>query len=519
MRATLLVFGCLFLQLLFTESRRIVKFQDERIYENINETTIDDQHQQSETSHLRRNLFFSTSSQKDPSLHKVTSLPGLKTPINFNHYAGLIPLDSLGNNQMFYWLIESPTDSATKPLIIWMNGGPGCSSMDGLWLELGPFRLAEDRQTVKLNPFSWHLAANILFVDQPVGTGFSYTKLKNGHAKNDDMINTQFYSFLKNFLNLHRRYISTDPTTKQTNSRPIFLTGESHAGHFIPTISSYILQRNEEISRSPPTSSEDVIITISGIALGNPWIDPINQYNPAEYAHGLGLLTRGQVNKIKEQDYRCRKLIHRGTLNSNTCINILDYVLDAATVPGHHRLLMYDIRKFLTNPSIFPLGHEALESYLNRRDVRQALHTLDTPHRFQECTDPPYFALAHQDAKGVMPEIKSLLENGIEMLVFNGQYDLICNHLNIETALDIFNWTGLPDWLLSRPGIWSLNKRPTGYIRKARNLQSLLSKYFFFFSLMVIYSFLIVCFSFILFSNGCWSHGSHGCSRNRLEDD
>lgn len=480
-RISILVVFCVIL--LLVESRRIVRVlnseynyqyleTDFELYlNNINDTDSSDD----STSFLRRNLFMNSLSGtgKDASLHKVTSLPGLKEPLDFNHYAGLLPLEGMASHNVFYWLIESPKDSLNKPLVIWLNGGPGCSSMDGLWLELGPFRLAEDKQTIKLNPYSWHLEANMLFIDQPVGTGFSFTKSKSGYAKNDDMINTQFYLFMKSFLALYPRYVHNEPPSMNAKTRPIFFTGESHAGHFIPTIVSYMLQKNANMLKAG-LSKGDVIMDVRGIALGNPWIDPINQYNPAEYAHGLGLLTHGQVHKLKEQDHKCRKLLRHGTLNSNVCISMLDHVMDATSVPGHNRLLMYDVRKFLPNPTIFPPGHENLEAYFNRRDVRQALHVTETPHRFQECTDPPYFALAHQDGKGVMPEIRQILESGIEMLVFNGQYDLICNHLNIEAALDMFNWTGQGEWVRNRPGIWSVNKKPAGYIRKAQNLQSLL---------------------------------------------
>ena len=106
-------------------------------------------------------------------------------------------------------------------------GGPGCSSMDGLFLELGPLRL--NKGNIQINPHSWHHAGNVLFIDQPVGTGMSFTKNRN-YCKSDDAINTQFYKFVTEFLKLHNRYVDNKV------SRKLYMSGESHAGHYIPNM-------------------------------------------------------------------------------------------------------------------------------------------------------------------------------------------------------------------------------------------------------------------------------------------
>ena len=103
--------------------------------------------------------------------HRVSSLPDAPK-LDEAQYAGYIQVQ--GHANIFYWLFESKKSPKTDPLVIWLNGGPGCSSMDGLFIELGPYRMTSGRKIVK-NPFSWNTEANLLFVDQPVGTGLSYT--------------------------------------------------------------------------------------------------------------------------------------------------------------------------------------------------------------------------------------------------------------------------------------------------------------------------------------------------------
>lgn len=111
----------------------------------------------------------------DPDSHLVTSLPLLpQGAFKTKHWAGHLPANSSGDKKLFYWLFEpsSGAQSDDTPLILWLNGGPGCSSMDGLWLENGPLRLKLDAGSWKIdvNEYSWHNApAWTLYVDQPVG--------------------------------------------------------------------------------------------------------------------------------------------------------------------------------------------------------------------------------------------------------------------------------------------------------------------------------------------------------------
>ncbi|MFN9980167.1 MAG: S10 family serine carboxypeptidase-like protein, partial [bacterium] len=171
---------------------------------------------------------------------------------------------------MSSFVMDSPPDEDI-PLLIWLNGGPGCSSMDGLFLENGPFRFLMPGQSyehyqgtqqqdtsqcrIEINPFSWHKApAYTLYIDQPVGTGLSFSK-KSNWAKNDLEVNVDFYAFLQNFLLLHKdKFVQESPiyANKQGSDegdlslyrmkRPLFFSGESHAGHYIPSMVDYIIE-------------------------------------------------------------------------------------------------------------------------------------------------------------------------------------------------------------------------------------------------------------------------------------
>ena len=115
-----------------------------------------------------------------------------------------------------------------------------------------------------INNYSWHHEANLLFIDQPVGTGLSFTTVRDGLAKNDNTICLHFYRFLQNFFRLHSRYVQSDNTNSPT-TRSFFLSGESHAGHYIPIMAAYILKKNSELGSSQ--TGGDVKIALEGLAL------------------------------------------------------------------------------------------------------------------------------------------------------------------------------------------------------------------------------------------------------------
>ena len=127
---------------------------------------------------------------------------------------------------MFYWLFPSRRDPDKDPLVIWLTGGPGCSSELALFVENGPMRIENGKPV--LNAHSWNNQANLLYVDQPIGTGYSKGSIFN-MPKNEEKVSQQFGIFLKKFYELY----------PELAKRDLYVT-ESYAGHYIPYIADYI---------------------------------------------------------------------------------------------------------------------------------------------------------------------------------------------------------------------------------------------------------------------------------------
>ncbi|KAF5789941.1 putative carboxypeptidase D [Helianthus annuus] len=86
---------------------------------------------------------------------KIFALPGQPEGVSYNQYSGYVTVNPNAGRALFYYFVESPTDSSTKPLVLWLNGGPGCSSMIGAMTELGPFRINSDGKTLFKNDYAW----------------------------------------------------------------------------------------------------------------------------------------------------------------------------------------------------------------------------------------------------------------------------------------------------------------------------------------------------------------------------
>ncbi|KAI3522106.1 hypothetical protein L1887_11585 [Cichorium endivia] len=104
---------------------------------------------------------------------RINRLPG-QPQVNFDQYSGYVTVDSKAGKALFYYFAESPHNCSTKPVVLWLNGGPGCSSFGyGAMEELGPFRVNSDGKTLYLNDYAWNNVANVLFLESPIGVGFS----------------------------------------------------------------------------------------------------------------------------------------------------------------------------------------------------------------------------------------------------------------------------------------------------------------------------------------------------------
>ncbi|CAJ0932183.1 unnamed protein product, partial [Mesorhabditis belari] len=149
-------------------------------------------------------------------------------------YSGYLNANQNGSWKMHYTLTESRNDPANDPVLVWFNGGPGCSSFAGQFEELGPFYVNKDGKSLYENVYSWNARANVLYLESPIGVGFSYdTNTNNYTYASDDQTADQNYAALKDFFaRVQTKY----------QKRTFFLSGESYAGIYIPMLSARLVK-------------------------------------------------------------------------------------------------------------------------------------------------------------------------------------------------------------------------------------------------------------------------------------
>ncbi|OQS03019.1 serine protease family S10, partial [Thraustotheca clavata] len=169
-----------------------------------------------------------TNKASTSSTHVITTNSSIFCDTVFQE-SSYIKIPHKKDDNYFYWFFESRSNPAKDPLVLWLTGGPGGSSMVALLTENGPCTINENFNTVS-NPYSWTNNASVIWLDQPTGVGFSYGATSDDDHNEDD-VGRNINAFLQGFLKKHPKY----------QSNPFFITGESYAGHYVPAAAHYIV--------------------------------------------------------------------------------------------------------------------------------------------------------------------------------------------------------------------------------------------------------------------------------------
>ena len=378
----------------------------------------------------------------DPEEDKVESMPdySYKGPL----YSGYLDVSDIKKfHYMFNYAEEEPEN---KPLVLWLNGGPGCSSLDGWTNEHGPMKMDDDGN-FQINNYTWIKEANMLYLESPGGVGFSYI---NSTSENDTKVDDNITA--SDNLNALIDFFTKFPSLK---SHDFYVSGESYAGIYVPTLAYKILEYNNQ-------TEEANKIKLKGIIVGNgitDWdydnafarIDFAFTHHLISYEDRLEFIKYCYTNKTYNET-KCDQIFDE-LYSFLSGVNIYDYLRECKVpkklrggINSSNRYYQYAPWAFKRNKRINEniltlndaedndedeggstttpcFDDTKFEKYFNRKEVQEAIH-VTINGSFFVCSDPVFYNYNSSD-EGSIWTYPTLIKAGLRILIFSGDTDVV----------------------------------------------------------------------------------------------
>nr|AGV54426.1 serine carboxypeptidase-like protein [Phaseolus vulgaris] len=444
--------------------------------------------------------------QAAPPHSLVAQLPGFNSNFPSKHYSGYISIDGNDENgkRLFYYLVSSERSAEKDPVVLWLNGGPGCSSFDGFVYEHGPFNFEAAKSkgnppTLHINPYSWSKVSNIIYLDSPAGVGLSYSKNTSKYVTGDLKTASDTHAFLLKWFQQFPEF----------QANPFYIAGESYAGIYVPTLAS-------EVAKGIQSGTKPVI-NFKGymgweMVSRNEYL-MVNALIP--FVHGMGLISdtiygdlqatcKGNyydAYSLDENDgcYKSMEKVDRAIDGLNV-YNILEpcyHFPDTATAKQNGSLPMsfkqlgvtekpLPVRKRMFGrawpfrapvkaglvtlwPQLSETRHvacvndEVASSWLNNEAVRKAIHaeSENVAGAWELCTSRIQY---HHDAGSMIPYHRNLTKQGYKALIFSGDHDMCVPFTGSEAWTRALGYKIVDEW---RP--WNSNDQVAGYLQAYEN--------------------------------------------------
>jgi vitellogenic carboxypeptidase-like protein len=382
-------------------------------------------------------------------------------------HAGYLDVEKNAGSKIYYQYYEADSpypDVKKAPIILWLQGGPGCSSLFGTFYLNGPFALQTDL-TLQPNPGRWNRQYGMLFVDQPIGTGFSVAG-SQPIPNNELALAADLYKSLQAFYTTHKQY----------KLRPLYITGESYAGKYVPSISHYIVQaaamhdgtaHKLRKVRALPADVEAPVFKLGGLAIGNGFTEAVDQtLVQAEVAFNLGLIDTHQRREAEAIQFEVVELVRNRQWSAarRRSDELLAYITTAsasATLEDIRRDKAYD-------------AEDRVTTYLNLPEVKA---NINAPQdlTYAACSKEVDAIMGHDVMKSVANLVPDLLQRS-HLLLYQGQFDAECGVASNEAWISKLQWDGHMGFNTAERRLWHdelFGEQVLGYVKTHKHLTHL----------------------------------------------
>lgn len=366
-------------------------------------------------------------------------------------FSGYFTVDKTYNSNLFFWFFPALNDNASAPVMLWLQGGPGASSLIGLFGENGPFSV-KNKKGLRLRDYAWTNDHSVIYIDSPAGTGYSFTK--GGYAQNETKVGQDLYNALIQFFTVFPEMQKND----------FYIAGESYGGKYVPAIGYTIHQNNP---------NAQIKINLKGLSIGNGFCDPIHQLDYADYLYELGLIDASGKKIFEDQQQQGINYIQNK--NYDKAAEIFDDLLNGDM--NNHSSTFKNITGFDNYYNFFystdPNALEEQETgiYVQRPDIRAAIHVGKMP--FNGVSTNVELNLVNDIMQSITPWLTELLNN-YRVLIYNGQLDIVVAYPMTVNFLQNLNFNGAEQYKTAERFKWYVNSDLAGYVKQAGNLTEVL---------------------------------------------
>ncbi|CAL5203024.1 unnamed protein product [Lathyrus oleraceus] len=385
----------------------------------------------------------------------VNNLPGFDGQLPFNLQTGYIGVGEGQKVKIFYYFVESQRNPLIDPILLWFVGGPGCSGLSAFFFENGPLVMDgdynENLPKLKLNPYGWTHMLNMIYIDMPVGTGFSYSETQEGYYSSDTLWVDHAYSFLQKWFIDHSNF----------SSNPFYIGGGSYSGITTGPLVQKVYEGYKE--RHMPH------INIKGYVLASPAVDTYQYYNTRVlYAYHMSLIPKELYESLEENckgdyvnidpdntkcvsDYEAYyELVHY--INEQ---NILEPV--CMTTPAVNQVIQQPVQddQELQCRSYY---HILVNTWANDENVRKALHIREgTKGDFMRCNKTLGYT---KNLPSVVDYYHNLTNANIQALIYSSDLDMVVPQMGTQEWIRSFNMSIHDKWRA-----WFVEGQVAGYTK------------------------------------------------------
>ncbi|KAI3853692.1 hypothetical protein MKW98_025209 [Papaver atlanticum] len=420
----------------------------------------------------------------------ITKLPGFNGSFPSKHYSGYVTIDEKTGKNLFYYFVVSERKPSEDPVVLWLNGGPGCSSLDGFIYEHGPFnyQAAKTRgglPQLQLNAYSWSKVSNIIYLDAPSGVGMSYSDNKSDYKTGDRMTAIDSHAFLLRWFELYPEFLLN----------PFYIGGESYAGVYLPTLASEIVTGLDAGTKP--------VLNFKGYMVGNGVTDEVFDGNAlVPFAHGMALISDNLFQDVttacngsfwSSTNSICSELIEKvyqdvADLNIYDILEPCFHSTEARESNTSHPALPSSFKNLgvterplavrkrmfgrawpnrapvrqglvptwpqILHESVGCFDNEVAPSWLNNKAVKKAIHAKENL-KWELCTDNIEY---YHDLGSMIPYHKNLTARGYRALIFSGDHDMCVPYTGSEAWTRSLGYKIVDEW---RP--WFSDDQVAGY--------------------------------------------------------